>query len=75
MRKICFWRGVIAVDVSSPAAAAQLFIVSVVISMWNAGTAAAAAQWITIRQPSTSASPSVRVPDPGQVVRPGTHAS
>ena len=43
IRKTSFWRGDVAVELPGLATALQLFVLGVVISMWNARAAAAAA--------------------------------
>jgi hypothetical protein len=43
VRKTSFWRGDVAVELPGLATALQLFVLGVVISMWDAQTAAAAA--------------------------------
>jgi hypothetical protein len=43
VRKTSFWRGDVAVELPAMATAVQLFVLGVVISMWDARTAAATA--------------------------------
>ena len=43
VRKTSFWRGDVAVELPGLTTALQLFVLGVVISMWNARAAAAAA--------------------------------